>query len=182
LDCALQQAQESTMSKKKKKAQTLPVQASAPAPARISVQKTEVASINSKMNPKNEEIKMESVKNKAERMSADAAAMGKEQTDAFMQSGNMLMKGAENFIKTYVSLMQDSVERNTEAVKSLMSCKTLNELTETQTRLAQDNFDGFISNMARLSEMSVKLATESFEPLNAQMNKSMRKATDSMAA
>ena len=76
--------------------------------------------------------------------------------------------------------------RTPKPFKSLMSCKTLNELTETQTRLAQDSFDNFISNAAKLSEMSVKLATEAFEPINSQMSKTMsksaKKTMDSMAA
>lgn len=140
----------------------------------------------SPMTPENEEIKMTQSKEKMENMAHYATAMSKEQMDAFMQSGNRLMKGTEDFMKICTSLFQDNVEKNSEAFKSLMSCKTLNELTETQARLAQDSFDSFISNAAKLSEMSVKLATEAFEPINSQMSKTMSKSAkrsmDSMAA
>ncbi len=166
------------MSKKKKDTQTLGARTS-------KTQKTataRAAAVAIPITQDNQEISMMNTKEKSEKMTTDAATMSKEQMDAFMQSGNMFMKGAENFMKTYTSLIQDSVEKNSEAVKSLMSCKTLNELTETQTRLAQDSFDNFISNATKLSEMSVKLATEAFEPINSQMGKSMKKTMDSMAA
>ncbi|MBI2234014.1 MAG: phasin family protein [Micavibrio aeruginosavorus] len=119
---------------------------------------------------------------KAEKLAAEAAFVSKEQMDAFLQCGTLWMKGTEDIVKTCVSLTQDAVEKNTEAVKCLMGCKTLNELTETQTKLVQESFDDLMANATKLSEMSVRLATNSFEPINAQFSKTLKKAADRTAA
>lgn len=123
-----------------------------------------------------------SAKPNFEKLSNDAAAQGKEGMDALMQSSTLFAKGAENLVKTCMTLAQDSAEKSAEAVKALMSCKTLNELTETQSRLAQDGFDQYMSGITKLSELTVKLATDSFQPLNTQVTKAMKKATDAVAA
>lgn len=81
-----------------------------------------------------------------------------------------------------MTLAQDSAEKSAAAVKTLLGCKTLNELTEVQNKLAQESLDGFITSATKLSELSVKVATESFEPLNAQLSKTIKKASEAVAA
>lgn len=116
-----------------------------------------------------------------EKMTNDAAANGKEGFDAILKSTNIWMKGSEDLFKTYMSLAQDTAAKNSEALKTLLSCKNLNELTEAQNKLAQESFDGFMAGATKLSELSVKLATEALEPINDQVSKTIRKATDAVA-
>lgn len=137
---------------------------------------------NNTENHFNEEIDMNDTTQKFEKLTAEAAAHQQEQLEAVIKSGNLFLAGTQDLLKTYAGLAQQSVEKNSEAVKTLLGCKTLNELTETQTRLAQESFEGFINNATKLSELSVKLATESFEPLNAQLNKTVKKASEAAAA
>lgn len=117
-----------------------------------------------------------------EKLASEANATSKEHVDAFVKSGTLLAKGTEDLLKTYVGLAQASAEKSTEAVKALMACKTLNEFTETQTKLAQDSFENYISGVTKLSELTVKLASSTFEPINTQLSKTMKKATDAVAA
>lgn len=123
-----------------------------------------------------EDIQMTSTAHKAEKMTADATALNKDQMDAFMQSGNLWVRGTEEIVKTYVSLAQEAMEKNSEAMKTLMGCKTINELTETQTKLAQQSFDDLVTNATKISELTVKIATDSLEPINSQFTKTMKKA------
>lgn len=116
-----------------------------------------------------------------EKMSADTAAFGKDQMDAYTKAAAVWARGSEEIFKACVELTQQTAEKNAEAIKSLMGCKTLNELTETQTKLAQSNIEGMIANATKLSELSVKVATDSFEPLNAQYSKTAKKATSAAA-
>ena len=104
------------------------------------------------------------------------------QFEALVKSGNLFMKGSEQIVKTYASLAQESAEKGTDAMKSLMGCKTLSELTAAQTRLAQDAIEDFVANATKLSELTTKVTTDSFEPINDQMTKAMKKASESMAA
>jgi phasin family protein len=118
------------------------------------------------MNPKKQNF---------DRMTQDASAQHKEGVEAMMRSGNIAMKGMEDIFKTCMQVAQNSAEKNAQAVKTLLGCRTLNEFTETQNRVAQSNFDDFMATATRLSELTVKLASEAFEPLNDQFSRSMMK-------
>jgi phasin family protein len=117
-----------------------------------------------------------------EKITSEAASTGKEGFEALIKSTNIWMKGSEDLFKTYMSFAQDTASKNSEAFKTLLSCKNLNELTEVQNKLAQESFDGFMAGATKLSELSVKLATEALEPINDQVSKTIRKATDAVAA
>lgn len=125
---------------------------------------------------------MSTSKKQYETFSADASAASRQGVEAFIKSGTTFAKGAEQIFKTFAAIAQESAERNSVAIKDLLSCKTLNELTETQNRIAQDNFDDVMTASTKISEMAIKLATEVFEPINDQVSKSIKKASESLAA
>lgn len=111
-----------------------------------------------------------------------ATAAMQQNIEACIKTSTTFAKGAEQLIKTVSELAQESTQRNSEAVKSLMATRTLNEFAEAQNKLAQSNFDEAMSAATKLSEMTIKLYTEAFEPLNGQMTKAMKKVSESMAA
>ena len=125
-----------------------------------------------------EEI-MSNSKNPFGKMPEDTAKLCKEGQEALVESGKIYAKHMESITQFLTGLTQESVEKNTEAFKSLWGCKTLQDLTEAQSKLAQENFDDFMASATKLSELSIKLATEAFEPLNDQFSKTIQK---SMAA
>lgn len=117
-----------------------------------------------------------------EKLAQDANAMGQEQMDALMKSTQIFAKGMEDIMKAYMDLAQSASVKSQEAAQNMMACKTLNELTEAQTKFAQSSFDEFMTGATKMSEMSVKVATEAMEPINDQLGKAMKKASESMAA
>lgn len=117
-----------------------------------------------------------------EKIAQDAAAAGQDQVDALVKSSTILAKGVEDILKTCMEIAQETTEKSQSVAKTVMACKTLNEFTDVQTRLAQASFDEFMTNATRISEKTVKLYTEAFEPINDQMGKAMKKASDTMAA
>ena len=112
----------------------------------------------------------------------DMMSMGKQSTDAWMKFNASFTKGMEDMMKTCMSKAQCSNEKNANVWKSLMACKTINEVAEAQTRMAQDCFEDAMSTSAQVSEMTVKMAMECFEPINKQMSEAMKRAQDSIAA
>lgn len=117
-----------------------------------------------------------------EKIAQDAAVVGQDQVDALVKSSTILARGMEDIIKTCMEIAQETNEKNQNVAKTVMSCKTLNEFTDVQSRLAQASFDDFMTNATRISEKAVKLCTEMFEPINDQMGRSMKRASDTMAA
>lgn len=120
--------------------------------------------------------------NQFDQFAQQAAAAGQDQMEAFVKSSTIFAKGMENIFKTCMAMAQDSGEKGSEAAKALMGCKTINEFTEAQNKLAQASFDEFMAGATKISEMSVKVATDSFEPINTQMSKNIKKATEAVAA
>lgn len=128
------------------------------------------------------ETMMTQSKTQYDKFANDAASASKESVEAFLKFTNIWMKGSEDIVKTYMNLAQEIAAKNTEAFKTLLACKNLNELTEVQNKLAQETFDGILANATKLSELTVKVTTDALEPINDQVSKSIRKATESVAA
>jgi len=128
------------------------------------------------------EINMFQGNKQFEKLTQDGAALGQDQMDAVMKSSTILTKGLEDIVKTCMEIAQEAGEKSATATKSVLACKTLNELTEVQTKLAQASFDEFLSNATKLSELSVKVCTDCFAPINDQVGKAMKKASDAAAA
>jgi phasin family protein len=130
---------------------------------------------------KSMEIVMNQGKVKFDKIAQEASKASKENMDVLMKSGNIFFKGYEDVMKTWMSWAQSSAEKNSQAVKTLMSCKTLNELTEAHNKLAQQNFDDWMNGTTKISEQCVKLLTEAMEPINDQFGKAMKSAGGPMA-
>lgn len=107
----------------------------------------------------------------------EAANAGRENMEAFIKSGTIFAKGLEDIIRTAASLSQTAAEKQAELAKQMMGAKTLNELTAAQNKIAQANFQEFMANATKLSEMSVKILNESIAPISNQMTKGMNRVT-----
>jgi phasin family protein len=128
------------------------------------------------------ETMMTQGKNQFEKLTQDANELGREGYEAFIKSGSIFAKGFEDIFKTTMEMAQEAAEKQSQFIKEAMSSKTLNEFTEVQNKIAQANFDDFMTGATKISELSVKVLTESSEPLNKQLSKSIKKASDSAAA
>lgn len=128
------------------------------------------------------ETLMSTQKTQFDKISQDASTVARDAAEACSRSSNMFWKGCESLMKTCMAMTQDCVEKQSSFVKKAMSSKTLNEFTEIQNEAAQENFNDIMSSATKVSEMCIKICTESFEPINDQISKTVKKATDAMAA
>lgn len=117
-----------------------------------------------------------------DKMAQEAANQSREGFEALVKSGTIFAKGFEDIMKVASSMTQDAAEKQAEFARQLMGSKTMNEYAEAQNKIAQANFDQFMSGATQLSEMSVKVLSEASEPLNTQMTKAMNQANKTMAA
>ena len=125
---------------------------------------------------------MSKTSNPLDQLIKDSTEFSSQYSEACTKSTSILMKGLEDIVETAMSLIQNSTEKQAKFVKQAMSSKNVNELAEIQNKIAQENFDDFVSGLTKISEMSVKILSDSSEPLNAELNKAVKKATDSIAA
>ncbi len=110
------------------------------------------------------------------------AALNKEAMDAYVKAGNVMAKGMEDLGKTVFAFAQSQAETSVSAAKALMTAKTLNDVVEIQSDLARTQFDALVAEGTKVSEMSLKVANESVEPIQAQFNVVVEKMMKPIAA
>lgn len=125
---------------------------------------------------------MSKTANPLDQMIKNSTEFGSQYSDACTKSTTILMKGLEDIVEAATSLIQNSTEKQTKYMTQAMTSKNINELADIQGKMFQDNLDDLLSGLTKISEMSIKVLSDSSEPLNAELNKAVKKATSSMAA
>lgn len=125
---------------------------------------------------------MEKYTAKAKAQAEEAASYGRDNYEAWMKSTTIVMEGAQDMMKYWTNSLNKAREQNAAAIKTFMSCKTLNDMTETGARIAQQNMEETLSSATEMSERSVRLCMDAFEPLNEQFSTTFQKMNPSKAA
>ncbi len=112
----------------------------------------------------------------------DLTMFQKSSMDAWIKAGTVLAKGAEDLSKAYLAYAQDAAVTSSEAAKALMAVKSLQEMVELQNEFARKAFDKSVAEGTKMSEMSLKIANDAFEPLQAQFASVVEKALKPLAA
>lgn len=110
----------------------------------------------------------------------DIAALGKENVEAAITSGTIMAKGFEILGKEIASFAQQSVEGNVAATTAIFGAKSLNEFVDLQNDYARKNFDQFVAESTKLTELSVKVANEALAPIQARVNLAVEQLTKSV--
>lgn len=132
--------------------------------------------------PKSMESMMSKTQSSYDAFSRDGNAALKAGMEAWAQSGKICAERMQEIVSTCVSMCQNASEKQAANLQKLMGCKTINELTDCQNKLAQQSFDELMSTMTRMTEMTIKMATEAIEPINDQWGRAIKKTTDNLAA
>jgi phasin family protein len=106
----------------------------------------------------------------------------KDNYEAFVAASTIFAKGAENVGKAWMTLSQESMEAAAQTAKLLLGAKTLREAVDLQSDFAKANFDKFVAEGTKMSELTVKVANEAFAPLNARVNVAVEKLLKPVAA
>jgi phasin family protein len=86
-----------------------------------------------------------------------------------------MMEGMSDMYKSWSSYGNKMRETQAEAVKEFMACKTLNDMTETSTRVAQQSMEQAMSGATEISEKTIKVYMDALTPINDQVNTAMQK-------
>jgi phasin family protein len=97
--------------------------------------------------------------------------------EAAVRAGSIYARGMEDLSKTLMSITQAQLEASVGAAKALMGCSSLQQMVDLQTDLARTHFDKFVADGSKLSEISLKVANEVLEPIQARVNVAVEKFT-----
>ena len=111
----------------------------------------------------------------------DLAAIGKENVEAAISSGSLIVKGFEVLGKEWASFARQSVEGNVAATTAIFGAKTLNEVVDLQNDYARKSFDQFVEESAKLTELSVKVANEALAPIQTRVNLAVEQITKTVS-
>jgi phasin family protein len=102
--------------------------------------------------------------------------MNEESVDAVVKASEILTKGAETVGKAYFEFAQASAVACVEAGKAMIGANTPKDFFDIQSEYVRTNFDKFLTESTRLSEMSINVTNEAFDSLKAQVNGSFEKS------
>ncbi len=86
--------------------------------------------------------------------------------EAFVQAGKAAAQGFEKLAQGAVEFSKKNLEEGTAAVKTLTAAKTPNEFFAASNEYAKAYFDAVVAEMSRVTETSMKVMGEVFEPLS----------------
>ncbi|GAB4376702.1 MAG: hypothetical protein Kow00114_40520 [Kiloniellaceae bacterium] len=112
----------------------------------------------------------------------EIAGLGKDNVDAYVRSTTALTKGFESLNKELMSIAQSTVEANVATAKAIFGVTTLRELIDLQTEFSRSRFDSAVAESAKLTEMTMALANDAFEPIQLSMNATVEKFMKPIAA
>jgi len=112
----------------------------------------------------------------------DLSKFSKENLDAYVAAGTTIAKGYETIGRAWVNFTQETFEAGAAVAKALLSAKTLREAVDVQTDFAKTTFDKLVAEGTKVSEISVKVANEAVEPINARLNAAIEKLLKPIAA
>ena len=100
----------------------------------------------------------------------EMASFNKDALDAVVQSGTIVAKGYEAIGKEVMSFTQNTLEANAAATKALFGVRNLREAFDLQAEYTRTSFDKAVAESAKLTEMSINVAKEAFEPIQTRVN------------
>jgi phasin family protein len=102
--------------------------------------------------------------------------------EAVSKSFGILSKGFEDLSKAWMVYTQGTVDSTMAFGKQVLGAKSLNEVVDLQNTFSKSAFDSFVAESTKLSEMSVKTASEAIEPLKARVDETVETLSRPIAA
>lgn len=121
--------------------------------------------------------------------SADAAtrsvgeilSISRENVEACVTCGSIAVNASKQMGAELVSYANKSFSQNVEMSKELLSCRTINDMFDLQSRVMKTNLDSFFSESVRMSELMFQCATEVSEPINERVSDTAQRISKTLS-
>lgn len=112
----------------------------------------------------------------------DLAEIGRQNLSAVMEANEALSEGLEAISKEIASYARTSFEQAGHTATALLAAKTLEEVLQLNTDIARGAIETLLKRSAKLSEMSMSVATQTLAPLGSRVEAAIALATKYQAA
>jgi len=92
---------------------------------------------------------------------------GRENLDAAVKAGEAYIAGIQELNGLFFKAAKDAVRFNTTAAQTLTGCKTPEEITEAQVKLAQSGFEAAVETSNTIGQAAFKVAGDVSAPLSS---------------
>ena len=103
----------------------------------------------------------------------DISSVGRENADAFVESGNILAKGMEALNAEIQSIAQRNFDGGMEAMKALSGVRSAKEYFEIQSDLAKSAWDNAVADTTKINEIVREYSKEAITPIQDRMTVAM---------
>lgn len=107
--------------------------------------------------------------------------LAKANMDAMVQAATVAGKGWEAVAELMLTYNKQLAEQGIANATALASVKSFDEAVKLQTGMVRKGIDEMMTQGAKVSELSAKVATEAAGPIAAQVNETVKKATPKAA-
>jgi hypothetical protein len=107
------------------------------------------------------------------------AYFGREAFSALAQSQAALARGLEAVSAEMAGLVLSGIDAATRTATKMLGVKTLSDAIEVNTRLACSSLDVLVGGSAKLSELGLRLAADTSQPIVSQLGKGWIKTAGS---
>jgi hypothetical protein len=104
------------------------------------------------------------------------ADFGSQNFAAFIQAQTALARGLEALSAELTGLTLSGIDGAARAATDMLAVKTIADAIEVNAGFTKRNFDTLIGGSAKLSELSVKVASEASQPILTQLGKDWTRA------
>ncbi len=100
----------------------------------------------------------------------DLMALGRENAQALVESGTALAKGMRDLSALWLGLAQATMDESVGVAKAVLECKSVPEVLSVQTRAAKRNYERFVGESRKFSDVSLKVAEDTVAPIAGRVN------------
>src|SRR3954462_15792704 len=98
----------------------------------------------------------------------ELAQRSSQNIEALSQASNILVKGAQEFLREWFELMQEHMSRNIDAINRLASCHSQQDFVSVQSHIARDRLAHTVESSRRLATVSLRVADEAARVIQSQ--------------
>jgi phasin family protein len=93
----------------------------------------------------------------------------KETVEAYVKAANAAGKGVETIHGEMYAFSKHSIEESIAVTKAVLGAKSVHEAIEVQTDFAKTQFDAYVGQMTKLTQLFTVTSKEAFAPLQGRV-------------
>lgn len=106
----------------------------------------------------------------------ELASMGKDNIEAMAASTRAVFEGVQQLNREWLGFVQEQLRDGAEASRALSRCRSTREMIELQTDYARSSLGKFMSETAKLTNITARMMSDSLNPLQGRARQNVERA------